>query len=194
MSLYRWRPPVYLKGERDLVFGYEEEFTSLVGWMHCSDTEAANEIFIAGLAAKTQERAEATGLSSKIASFIRRREERQFNIKRLQEVFQKEYASKGADEFIADCLAEGIDRDICDEVLESFIMPELSWREKAINWLVNVCLASGEGKETSTIKREALQANIIIDPEADWNRLRVLASDKGFTGKLRGVWRLPDSE
>jgi len=69
---YRWRPPTFFKEDRDIIFGYEKEFASLVSWMRCSDTEAANQIFLAGMEAKSQERTEATSMSSKIASFSRR--------------------------------------------------------------------------------------------------------------------------
>lgn len=196
-STRKWKPDVMFIGPVAEILGYEDEFSTITHRVGGSSREVSNKAFLIGMAKLLEDpqyHLPNTQYGDEQVSKVYHDTLIQaVGVKKLVAVYRKRWASKPIEEFIAYCDKQGIDPEIRDEVVEVCANPELSWREKALTWLMKVCLVDGP-KETTNIKREAILVGIIEEPVSDWNRLRMLASEKGLVTSLRGVWALPEQK
>lgn len=188
-----WSPPVYIKGKPEAVQDLQRTFAEVVSDQRASKTEAANRCFLIGLEQLANDIDAGFVLGGRNRGVSKRYQAsvtRKLEIKRLRAIYESDFLNRGVDAFTEWCESEQVPPETYEQVIRQIFPVLPTWREAATDWLTNTCLVDCSPKSTTTIKQEALDAGIIVDPVKDWTKLRVLASDLGLISDERGFWQL----
>jgi len=181
--------PVYISGEPEEVSSTEQRFTRVWAAIGKSKTGAIREIFYKGLDAYEEE------LSDK--GELKDDDKQSLVIGKKWYEITKKVADKGRleylyehmplEEFIEFCSENSIDYETFLHSYRFSTAGGASKSKSMSDWLAYT-LMDGEEKSVQEI-REAAETEAVVSTDNDWNLMKYVASQKGYSGGRRGYWR-----
>jgi hypothetical protein len=198
-TTWSWEPPVYLKGTPDWITNIRERFKAITDAVGSSRTDVANRMWL-----RIMELVETdptiidhlgeinNAVTKRYCDTINRKSE----IKRLQVIYEDGFEFSN-DEFIQWCQESGVDESMYMKVVKGVnrisvesMIPE--WKQQFLRWLQAGILSDGQAHHTDEVKVAAVNDGIIGGTSGkDWNRLRNVASEYGYTSDQKGWWQAP---
>lgn len=193
----RWEPPVSITDDAETVMAQEDKFGEIVSKIGGSATAVATSFFLAGWALAEQGGRQALqevlgGNARTTARFLASKKKKTF-LDQLKYIYDNDYDGNDDEGFITTCIEDGVPPEIYNKIIKQskrVLDPALDWKPVMIRWLDAGIMSDGVPHDCDTIQEVAKEDGIVKD-EKDWQRLRSVASERGFTTGVKGYWKKP---